>query len=324
MATHPLPGFTAAPATIAAVVVRSEPVAASIRLIEISARDGRQLSPSAPGAHIGIILPDGTERSYSLVRPDEAPAHYVIAVKLEAEGRGGSRYVHQLAAGDDIIITEPRNHFPLDEEAPVSVLIAGGIGISPLWNMAQRLDALGRDWVLHYACRSRTDAAFHDTLAPLAGVHFHFDEDHDGRPLPIADIVAGLATDTHIYCCGPLPMLAAIEAAVAGRPAERIHVEYFAPKEAAATNGGFIVKLGRSGGEVPVKPGQTVLKALRNHGVEVPFSCEEGTCGACEVRVLAGRPDHRDTVLTDEERAESLTMMVCCSGSCTPTLTLDL
>ena len=326
MATSAPLAAVPAVAPIPCVVTAIEPLARSVSLFEVTPAAGYRLPPAEPGAHIGFILPDGTERSYSLVTAgDGADRSYRVAIKREEAGRGGSRWFHdELKPGAAIEIMPPRNHFPLDEQARETLLIAGGIGISPLWSMAQRLEALGRPWSMIYACRSRAEAAFLGPLYAFHQVSFHFDDEQGGAPLPMAAAVAAAPAEAHLYCCGPLPMLAAFEAAVAGRPTGHVHVEYFAPKEAPALDGGYTVHLAKSGKDVPIRAGQTILKALRNHGVEVPFSCEEGTCGACEVRVVSGQPDHRDTVLTDEERAGNKTMMVCCSGSCGPVLTLDL
>lgn len=309
---------------IHAVVTRVEPLTEAVRLYEIAAVDGATLPRAEAGAHIALALPDGVERSYSLIASGARPQSYTIAVKLERGGRGGSRHIHErLVAGSRVEITPPRNNFPLNEGADITVLIAGGIGISPILNMADRLEALGRYWTMYYACRSRSEAPFLPRLEAMPAVRLHFD-DEQGGPLPLRMIVAESPAAAHLYCCGPGPMLQAFETAASSRPADRVHVEYFTPREAPAVERGYVVRLAQSGRELHVRPGQTLLGALRNNGVDVPFSCEEGICGACEVRVVDGRPDHRDSVLSDAERAANRTLMACCSGSLGPCLTLDL
>jgi ferredoxin len=186
------------------------------------------------------------------------------------------------------------------------------------------LQTLQRSWELHYACRSREYGAFLELLGELAGVRVHLDEEANGAPLNVAARLQGIARDAHIYCCGPAPMLKAFEAATASWPRAQIHVEYFTPKEEAARAGGYVVELAKSGLELPVPPGKTILQVLVDAGIDVASSCEEGVCGACETRVLAGRPDHRDAILSDDERAAGKSMMVCCSGALSERLVLDL
>ena len=281
------------------------------------------------GAHIDVHLKGSLVRSYSLLDEPGECRRYCIAVNKDAKSRGGSRWLHEsLRPGDVLEVSAPRNHFALDESAPASVLIAGGIGITPLLAMARRLTALGRPWVLHHAVRSRAHAAFAETLRALAEsghgkVHWHFD-DEAGGVLDVAAIVAVLPGGAHVYCCGPQPMLAAFEVATAALPRERVHLEYFAAKDAPATQGGFTVKLHQSGRNVPVAPGQTILAALQAAGIEPLYSCGEGVCGTCQVAVLAGTPDHRDLVQSDAEKAANTHIMICCSGSKTPELELDL
>jgi vanillate O-demethylase ferredoxin subunit len=234
-----------------------------------------------------------------------------------------------LRAGDTLTIGLPRNNFPLDEAAPLSVFIAGGIGITPLLGMIRRLQSLGRSWQLFYAARTRQGAAFVDELQRLrdasgAKVQFCFDRDNGGRVLDLAAIVAALPDGAHVYCCGPLPMLEAFERATAGLPPRQVHVEYFAAREAAATEGGFTVELARSGRTVLVQPGHTILDSLLEIGVEPPYSCREGICGTCEVRVIDGTPDHRDLVLSAAEKAANDRMLICCSGARSSKLVLDL
>lgn len=321
--------FLDAPAAADTIEVRLTAITYAARdtnLYEFRRPNGEVLPPAEPGAHIDIHLPNSTVRQYSLVHADTAPQAYIVGVKLDRNGRGGSRYMHEgLRVGEIVTISRPRNNFPLVETHGATILFAGGIGITPIWCMVQRLEAERRRWKLYYSCRSRQDAAFLRPLQALgADVELHFDDESDGRFLDIAAAVAAAPAQAHLYCCGPLPMLAAFEAATAGRPAEQVHVEYFTSKNPAALAGGFTVILARSGKEFPVSPGQSILAVLRAAGVDVSFSCEQGVCGACETPVLSGSPDHRDNILTERERAASRTMMICCSGCTSDRLVLDL
>jgi ferredoxin-NADP reductase len=288
----------------------------------------RELPAFTAGAHIDLHLRNGFQRSYSLVNPQEERHRYVIAVQNDATSRGGSRFVHEsMRVGEVLEISAPRNHFALVEDAPHTVLIAGGIGITPLWCMAQRLEALGRPWELYVCARTGRHAALlpHILQADRAGrVHLHFDDEQGGRLLDLAAIVNGAAAGTHFYCCGPTPMLGAFEKATSGQPAGCIHTEYFSPKEPPVTEGGFTVVLARSGKSFAVLPGKTILGTLLDNRVDAPYSCTEGVCGECETRVIEGIPDHRDVVLTPDQRAANRTMMICCSGCKGDRLVLDL
>lgn len=282
------------------------------------------------GAHIDLLLPNGLTRSYSLLNAPGERHRYVIGVNKDAASRGGSRYLHEvLRAGDTLPIHPPRNNFPLDEQAPLSVFIAGGIGVTPVLSMIARCRALGLQWKLHYAARTRQNAAFVDLLQGWRGqaggeVELVFDKEPGAAMMDIPAIVGALPAGAHVYCCGPLPMLEAFEKATAGLPPARVHREYFAAREAAATAGGFTVELARASRSVQVRAGQTILDCLLENGVEPPYSCREGVCGTCEVRVLDGVPDHRDLVLSPEQQAANDRMMVCCSGAKSPKLVLDL
>lgn len=291
---------------------------------------GGELLPAfSAGAHITCHLPGGMVRSYSLLNePGERDA-YVIAVRNDPHGQGGSRHIHEnWHVGDTTAIGPPRNNFALVEEARHSLLIAGGIGITPILPMVRRLDRLGRSWQLHYAARSRREAAFLDRLEGLASAagraHVTLHGEPGARRLDVTTVVSSAGPDTHLYCCGPTRMLQAFEEATKSRPPGNIHVEHFSAREATATDGGYEVVLERSKRTILVKPGQTLLNALLEEGVDVQFSCTQGVCGTCETRVLGGIPDHRDQFLSQDERAAGSTIMICCSGSRSPTLVLDL
>jgi ferredoxin-NADP reductase len=291
---------------------------------------GDSLPPFTAGAHIELHLPEGMIRSYSLINAQCERHQYVIAVKREQAGRGGSAYIHdRLKVGDVLTISAPHNNFAFDETGRGSVFLAGGIGVTPIVSMIRRAACLGLPWTLHYASRTPRDAAFLndiETLACASGgdVNAVFDQEAGGGALNIPAIVSAAHKDAHLYCCGPLPMLEAFRQATGGKPSRLVHLEYFSPKEEAATAGGFDVQLEKSGRTITVPPGQTILTALLDAGVNVAYACSEGTCGTCETRVLAGIPDHRDVYLSNDERAANQHIMVCCSGAKTPLLVLDL
>jgi tetrachlorobenzoquinone reductase len=283
------------------------------------------LPPAQPGAHIGVHLPNGMIRQYSLLRAGASPLSYEIGVKRDARSRGGSRLMHDsLRVGTLLQVDPPRNNFPLVEDAPASVFFAGGIGVTPIVAMLRRLADLGRPAALYYACRVRDDAAFLAELAGTCTPELHIDAEHDGRVFNLADRIARTPRNAHLYCCGPAPMLAAFEAATTEWPREQVHVEYFTPREAADTSGGFVVTLARSNREILVPAGKSILQVLREAGLSLPSSCEQGVCAACETRVMEGVPDHRDSILSAAERAANKTMMICVSGSKTARLVLDL
>ena len=329
---RPLPSGRGAMAdsTMQIRVKRISYEAENINSYELVAPDGGDLAAFTAGSHVDVHLPDGMIRSYSLVNDQNERARYVIAVHRDAAGRGGSRQLHDtVRAGDVVTISHPRNNFVLEENATHSVLIAGGIGITPLVSMARRLEALGRSWELFYAARTRGAAAFLDELNALrldirSSLHLHFDQEKSGRLLDLPAIVEDAPANAHLYCCGPVPMLEAFEAAAVGRPDAYVHVEYFKPKEPPAIEGGFEVRLARSNRTIVVEPGKTILDALLEAGIAASFACTEGVCGTCETRVIEGTPDHRDLYLTKEEQQANRTMMICCSGSKSSTLVLDV
>ena len=293
---------------------------------ELRPMEAGELPPFTAGAHIDLTLPNGLIRSYSLVNPQSERHRYMIAVQKDRTSRGGSKWVHEnFRPGDVLTVNGPRNNFALNESAEKTLFIAGGIGITPIVSMIERLSALGRQWELIYCARKRADTAFTEPLSALGSqVRFNFDEDPGGRMLDIAAAVRAAPPNAHLYCCGPLPMLSAFEAATADLPRERVHVEYFTAKEPPAVEGGYKVVLGKSGREFVVPPGKTILDTLLDAGLDIPYSCMEGVCGTCETKVLDGTPDHRDLILTEEEHAAGKIMMICCSGSKSERLVLDL
>ena len=299
---------------------------------ELVKSDGTLLPPFSAGAHIDLQLNNGIIRSYSLCNAQDESDRYVIAINKDPASRGGSRLIHEtLKVGDEINISYPSNNFPLVEDAKHIAFIAGGIGITPLWCMIQRLEKIGRSWEVHYSARNRETCAFKKQLEALekqkpGRVSFNFDQEPGGKITDLKALIQGLPVDAELYCCGPTAMLRAFESAAkeGGRPAEQIHVECFTAKEVPAIDGGFTVVLARSGKTFAVSPGKTILNTLLDNNIDVPFACTEGACGTCEIKVIEGIPDHRDSVLTDVERASNQTMMICCSGSKSKTLVLDL
>lgn len=297
-----------------------------ILLYEFVHPEGGALPPATAGAHVDLHLPGGLLRSYSLLHAEETPERYLIGVKLDPNSRGGSRYMHErLRVGATVPVGAPRNHFPLAEDAAHSVLLAGGIGITPILCMAERLEAIGASWELWYACRSRADAAFLPELARFgARVHLHLDQEAN-RVLDIAAIVAAAPAGAHFYCCGPGPMLDAYCAATAARAPETVHLERFAASQPPSASGnGFVVRLARSSIELAVPEHATLLEVLTDNGIAVDSSCQAGICGCCEIGVLEGEVDHRDEVLTAAQRAGNKSMMACCSRARSARLVLDL
>lgn len=284
------------------------------------------------GSHIDLHLPGNRVRSYSLANtPNDAPhdaGHYRVAVQREQAGRGGSAWMHDdLRVGQVLKASSPANDFPLVEQAAHSVFIAGGIGITPVLAMIGRLDALGRSWQLHYAVRSRQTTAFVDALMALDNGRERVDfvqGDRRQARLDIAGTVRQAHADTHLYCCGPTRMIDAFSAACVGRDPATVHQERFTAAEAPALEGGFEVLLHRSGRRIAVPAGKTILDALLDSDVSVPYACSNGICGTCLTAVVAGTPDHRDEFLSPDEKRLGRSIVVCCSGSCSPVLELDL
>ncbi|MBV6761607.1 PDR/VanB family oxidoreductase [Rhodococcus opacus] len=320
------PVSSGTPADAALRVVAKEVVAEGVVTLTLRHPDGRRLPDWAPGAHIDLMLPNGLTRQYSLCG-DRWDAHtYRVGVLREPAGRGGSAYVHdELAEGDLVGVGGPRNNFRL-VPAPRYLFVAGGIGITPLLPMIRQAELMGIDWQLLYGGRTRTSMAFRDELAGYGDRVVVVPRDEQGHPDLPAYLAAAAAADAKVYVCGPGPLLAAVEKCCAEWRVGSLRTERFVPQDRGAPlrDEPFEVELARSGLAVTVTPGASVLDAVQAAGVTVLSSCREGTCGTCETTVLAGAPDHRDSVLDDDERSAGDCMLICVSRSCSDRLVLDL
>jgi len=279
-----------------------------------------------PGAHVDLILPDGAPtRQYSLCGDPDDHHVYRLGILREPESRGGSAYVHNgLRVGDTVRVRGPRDNFRL-AGSPRYLFIAGGIGITPILTMIAPADADGADWQLVYGGRQRDSMAFLDELAKYGDRVSVHPQDETGL-LPLDTLLGTPQPDTLIYCCGPEPLLAAVEDRCAGWPAKSLHVERFAPKAMTepVLAEAFEVVLAQSELTLSVPPDRSVLSVVEEAGISVLSSCAEGTCGTCEVPVLEGEPDHRDSVLDEDERQANDCMMICVSRSRCARLVLDL
>ncbi len=287
--------------------------------VELVPQDGAHWPAFTAGSHIDLYLPNGLTRSYSLLNAQDEADRYVLGILADSKSRGGSRYIHDhFRCGANVNIGAPRNAFALDESAAHSVLVAGGIGITPILCMYRRLIALNKPVKLVYCARNRRQAAFLDELQALGGeLHCHFDDEQGGKPFDLASWLASQSPDVHAYCCGPGMMLNAFEAACAAAGISNVHVERFAadPTLSNTSQEGYEVALAKSGVTLHVTPGVSLLETIMAAGIDVNYSCMEGVCGACETRVLGGCPDHRDAVLSTSEKASNKVMMICVSGA---------
>ncbi|MDO9403833.1 MAG: PDR/VanB family oxidoreductase [Polaromonas sp.] len=315
-------------------VTRKQGEAEDICSLELASLSGDALPPFAAGAHIDVHV-GGLVRQYSLCNNPAERHRYLIAVLREPQSRGGSTAIHDhVQVGQTLRISAPRNLFPLAPAAPHSLLLAAGVGVTPILCMAERLSHAGQAFDMHYCARSRSRMAFRERMAssPFAGsVQFHADDEVQAQPASRFDLPAVLAAapaGTHLYACGPAGFLAHVldTARARGWPEERLHHEFFAAPAArpAMAAGAFEVCVASTGQTAVVGPDETVVDALARLGVAVQTSCGQGVCGTCLTRVLAGVPDHRDMVLTPGEQALNDQFTPCCSRALSGSLTLDL
>ncbi|RZU31089.1 PDR/VanB family oxidoreductase [Blastococcus saxobsidens] len=323
-ATSPAPAAVA-DAVASLRVTGKQLQADGVLTLELASPSGDRLRDWTPGSHIDLILPNGLTRQYSLCGDRWDAGSYRVGVLLEPESRGGSAYVHdQLRVGDLVGVGGPRNNFPLVPSEEY-LFVAGGIGITPILPMVHQAELLGAGWRLLYGGRHRSSMAFLDELAPYGDKVLVRPQDEYGL-LDLPGFLDEPRAGVRIYSCGPAPLLAAMERTCAYWPPHSLRVERFVADDAGAPArvAPFEVELARTGTTVTVTPDVTVLEALGRVGVEVLSSCRRGVCGTCEVTVLAGRPDHRDALLDDDERAADDCMYVCVSRSRDDRLVLDL
>jgi ferredoxin-NADP reductase len=306
--------------THALVLTRKETVAEGVVLLTLSPADGAPVPSWTPGAHIDVATAPGLVRQYSLCGDPADRSALQVAVLREPGGRGGSRAVHDdLAVGDTVPVDGPRNRFPL-VPAGRYLFIAGGIGVTPILPMVAEAEARDAKWRLVYGGRTRASMAFHAELSRRYGSRVTVCPQDETGPLDLGALLGVPEPETRVYCCGPEALLAAVEERCAAWPPGALHVERFA---AAGTGprASFEVELALSGRTLVVPPDRSILQTVEEAGIPVLSSCREGTCGTCETGVLDGEPDHRDTLLTEDERAA---MMICVSRARSARLVLEL
>jgi phthalate 4,5-dioxygenase reductase subunit len=310
-------------------VTQAAPAALGIQRFELQDPAGLPLPEFTAGAHVRVKTPSGAWRSYSLCNDPAQTDRYEIAVKRETSGRGGSvSLIDGVGVGDLIEVQSPENQFALDERASRVLLIAGGIGITPLMAMIRQLEAEGRPYQLIYLTRDCESTAFLDELrAPerTGQIKVHHDQGDPSKALDLWPLLEkpGNLNGLHLYCCGPVGLMDAVRDMSGHWPASAVHFESFGvDTQPKVDDQPFEIRLGSSGQVLAVPVGQTILQTLRNHGLAVPFSCESGTCGSCKTGLLEGQPDHRDLVLMDDEKATHI--MVCVSRAQGASLVLDL
>ncbi len=316
--------------TLTVRVVKKQAEAEGIASFELARVDGAALPPFSAGSHIDVHLPGGLTRQYSLCNASHESHRYRIAVLRDPASRGGSVDMHDsVHEGDVITISTPRNHFAL-HPAQHSVLLAGGIGVTPLLCMADRLARTGANFELHYSTRSAERTAFASEIAasPMAPrVHFHFDAGAPEQKLDLAAVLAAPGPEKRLYVCGPAGYIDHVvsTAKAMGWAQDHVHLEYFgAPAQDTSGDQRFDVRIASTGKVYTIAPDVSVVEALRSEGIDILTSCEQGVCGTCLTRVLEGEVDHRDMYLTDEEKAANEQFMPCCSRARSKLLVLDL
>lgn len=315
-------------ATLELVIESTQALTPRIRRLRLTAAQGGDLPPYEPGSHLELNVPahegrPALHRAYSLVRP-QAGGVYEIAVQLEPEGSGGSRWVHSLKVGDRITAHAPRNDFPLATDATSSLLLGGGIGVTPILCMASALKASGAQYELHFAARAPELAAYADEVQALGGQCW-FDGGDPARGLPLTKTIGTPVTGRHLYVCGPAGFIEAVRATARaqGWTDDTIHFELFSGTLAKTGDRSFSIELRNSGIKLEVAPGLSVLEAMENAGLEPMFDCRRGDCGVCTVQVLEGEADHRDVCLSERERTDG-SFCTCVSRAKSACLVLDI
>ncbi|MFB9123481.1 oxidoreductase [Paraburkholderia dipogonis] len=305
--------------------------AVGICSFELVEAGGNALPAFSAGSHIDVAVPGGLTRQYSLCNAPNESHRYQISVLRDPSSRGGSAGMHdRVSVGDELIISAPKNHFALAHGARHSVLLAGGIGVTPILCMAERLSMIGASFEMHYCTRSREHTAFLERIAGAcyaSHVQFHFDDGAVDQKLDMAACLAKPESGTHLYVCGPKGFMESVlhAARAAGWPEAQLHYEFFAAEaRSPADDARFEVEIASTGQVVVVEKDETVVQALAKVGVEIQISCEQGVCGTCLTRVLEGEPDHFDVYLSAEERAANDQFLPCCSRGKSSRLVLDL
>jgi phthalate 4,5-dioxygenase reductase subunit len=314
------------PPTMPLRVTRNDKIADGIHLLEFRDPGGRSLPEFSAGAHIGIRVPNGLLRKYSLCNDPAERDRYQVAVKRESNGRGGScSLIDDTKAGDELDVIAPVNDFGLPPRAQDFLFIAGGIGVTQFMAMIREIMAQGKRFRLFYCSRSPETTAFRDELgAPefKDSVIIHYDQGDVSRSLDLRPILVERKNREHLYCCGPRPLMEAVRAMTDHWSPTAVHFEAFSEAEThKADDKSFKVKLARSGAVIEVPTDKTILEVLRERGLDVPSSCETGTCGTCRTKMLAGEADHRDLVLAEHERKD--TIMICVSRARTDEIAID-
>jgi len=307
-------------------VTRNDKIADGIHLFELRASNGEPLPAFTAGAHITIRVPNGLLRKYSLCNDPAERDRYQVAIKRESNGRGGSStLIDKVKAGDELMVAPPINDFGLPQRAQDFLFIAGGIGITPIMAMIREVQAQGKRFRLFYCSRSPETTAFTEELsAPefTGKVVIHHDQGDPTCSLDLKPILAERRNREHLYCCGPRPLMEAVRRMTDHWSPTAVHFEAFSEAEThKADDKPFRVRLARTNKVLEVPVTKTILEVLRDNGLEVPSSCETGTCGTCRTKMLAGEADHRDLVLAEHERAEAI--MICVSRARSDEITLD-
>lgn len=315
--------------TLDLIVLGKEAVAVDVVRLTLGSPDAGILPDWQPGAHIDLYLGEDRAliRQYSLCSSPADRHHYEVAVLREPESRGGSSYVvDRLCPGDTVSVSLPRNHFVL-VPSPRYVFVAGGIGVTPMLPMTEAAEAAGADWTLLYGGRTYESMAFARQLVEAWGPRVSVRPEAEHGLLDLAGLLGTPAPDTVIYCCGPGPLLDAVEASCATWPSGALHMERFAPAKGElveSENTEFEVEFVQSKVTLTISADRSIMEVADEAGIPIVYSCEEGTCGSCEVAVLSGKPDHRDFVLTDQERESGASMMICVSRARSARLVLDV